>query len=93
MIARVTNVQFSPDKLGELSRSIEAGIAALQQAQGFQELLILADRSTGKVVAISQWEGDAAMQADSSRQKLLAEVAPLMVGPVTTEVFEVLSKA
>jgi len=93
MIARVTSVQFSPDKLGELSRSIEAGSAALQQIQGFQGLLILADRSTGKVVAISQYEGDAALQAgDSSRQELLARVAPLMVGPVTTEVFEVLAK-
>jgi quinol monooxygenase YgiN len=93
MIARVTSVQFSPDKLGEVYSSIEAGIAAVQQAQGFQGLLFLADRSTGKVVMISQWEGDAAMEASNSlRQEQLAKVAPMVVGPVITEVFEVLAK-
>ncbi len=93
MIARVTSVQFSPDKLGEVSRSIEPGIAGVQQIQGFQGFLLLADRSTGKVVMISQWEGDAGMQASNSgRQEYLAKVAPLVVSPVTTEVFEVLAK-
>jgi len=93
MIARITSVQFSPDKLGEVSRSIEPGIAGVQQIQGFQGFLLLADRSTGKVVMISQWEGDAGMQASNSgRQEFLAKVAPLVVGPVTTEVFEVLAE-
>jgi len=93
MIARVTSVQFSPDKLGEVYSSIKAGIAAVKQAQGFQGLLFLTDRSTGKVVMISQWEGDAGMQASNSlRQEQLAKVAPLVVGHVITEVFEVLAK-
>jgi quinol monooxygenase YgiN len=94
MIARVTSVQFSPDKLGEVSCSIEAGMAAVQQSPGFQGLLMLADRPTGKVVMIAQWESEAAMQASNSlRQEQLAKVAPLVVGAVSTEVYEVIAKA
>jgi len=94
MIARITSVQFSADKLEEVSRSIEAGIAAVQQSQGFQGLLMLADRATGKVVMITQWEGDAAMQASNSlRQEQLAKLAHLVVGPATTEVYEVVTRA
>jgi quinol monooxygenase YgiN len=93
MIARVTSVQFSPDTLEEVSQSIDAGIAAVQQSQGFQGLLMLADRPTGKVVMITQWEGDAAMHASNSlRQEQLARVAHLVVGPATTEVYEVVTK-
>ena len=93
MIARVLSVQISPDKLGEYARSIEAGSAEAQQSQGFKGLLLLVDRSTGKFVAIVQWESDAAMHAGNSlRQEYLAKMAPLVVGPVTTEVFEVLAR-
>jgi len=93
MIARITSVQFSPDKLEEVSQSIEGGIDAVQQSPGFQGLLMLADRSTGKVVMMTQWEGEAAMQASNSlRQEQLAKLAYLVVGPATTEVYEVVTR-
>ena len=54
----------------------------------------MADRSTGKVVMITQWEGEAAMQESLSlRQEQLAKVAPLVVGPATTKVYEVVTRA
>jgi quinol monooxygenase YgiN len=94
MIARVTSVPFSPDKLEEVTRSLDALIAPVQQSPGFKGLLLLADRPTGKVVMITQWETEAAMQASNSlRQEQLAQVAPLLVGAVSTETYEVLAQA
>lgn len=97
MLSRVTTVQFSPDKVGELTRlvqELDPYLAAVKQSKGFNGLLFLADRATGKTVMVTQWETEADMLASNSlREEGLAKVAPLMTGAPSTDVYEVLVRA
>lgn len=93
MIARVTSVQVSPDQLEELTHTIEPGFVAVKASPGFMSALFLADRATGKVTMVTVWEREAAMQESLPlRQEALAQVAPLLVGAVSTETYEVLAQ-
>ena len=64
MFARVTTAQGQPDRLDEAVRYIqEQVIPAARQQRGFQGSYWLADRQTGKVLAIALWESEEAMRA------------------------------
>lgn len=94
MIARLTHVQFASDKLEEVTRSLEPALATVKASPGFRSALLLADRATGKATMVTVWESEAAMQASNPlRQETLAQVAPLLVGAVSTETYEVLAQA
>ena len=64
MFARVTTLQGSPDQLDQGAQVIrERVLPAIQQAPGFKGFLALADRSSGKVVGMTLWEDEQAMQS------------------------------
>ncbi|HET6596207.1 MAG TPA: hypothetical protein VFG81_11320 [Anaerolineales bacterium] len=59
MYARVTTTQFSPYRLEEsIHISREQIVPAAQQQTGFKGYLMLVDRSTGKGITITLWEGE-----------------------------------
>lgn len=76
MFGRMSTLQGSPD-------SIDAGTASLrdevvpagQEMGGFRGVLALADRSTGKMIAITFWETEEAMRASEARADQLRESA------------------
>jgi quinol monooxygenase YgiN len=93
MLARRTSVKVAPDTLEELTHLLEPGLADVKASPGFQSALFLADRATGKATMVTVWETEAARQASLSlRQEALAQVAPLLVGAVSTETYEVLAQ-
>lgn len=59
MYARVTTTQFSPYRLDEAVHiAREEVVPAAQQQAGFKGYLMLVDRSTGKAITITLWEGE-----------------------------------
>jgi quinol monooxygenase YgiN len=94
MLARLTSIQLTPDKLEEVTSSIAPALAAVKASPGFQSALLLADRATGKATMVTVWESEAAMQASNPlRKEQIAKFAPLIVGAVSTEVYEVVARA
>jgi heme-degrading monooxygenase HmoA len=94
MYARVVTGQYpSAGKLDEAFQIYrDSIIPAARQTQGFKGALGLADRSTGKVIAINMRETAADIQATESSgflQEQFAKIAHLLVGTPTIEVYEV----
>ena len=59
MYARVTTIQISPYRLDEAIGTLREQVApAMQQQEGFKGYLMLVDRSTGKSLNITLWEGE-----------------------------------
>ena len=64
MHARMTTLEGSPGKMDEGVRDIrEDVLPQLQQQDGFKGFLALGDRHSGKLVGITFWESEQAMQA------------------------------
>ncbi len=64
MYARVSTFKIQPEKLDEAIGIIrDSALPALQQQQGYQGLLVLADRETARARVLTFWEGQAAMLA------------------------------
>lgn len=67
MFARVSTFQGSPDQLDESTRqAIEQIVPTVRQLAGFQGVLSLIDRATGKSVTITLWQDEDAMRASES---------------------------
>ena len=93
MFVRLTRGQSAPDRLDAvfaLGRDVKA--AALRM-DGCKEYYLLADRKTGKVVALSFWESEEQLRASEAtlnqRRDQAAETGG-SVAPATSEVFEVI---
>ena len=68
MYARITSNQFPPEQLDTAVQFIrERGLQDLQGQQGFRGLYVLADRSSGKGMAMSLWETEADLQTSEAR--------------------------
>ena len=94
MYARVVTGQCqSTEKLDEAFQMYRDSIVpAAMQAQGFKGALGLADRSTGKIIAISLRETAADMQATESSgflQEQFAKLIHLLAETPIVEVYEV----
>ena len=67
MFARVTTIQGSPDRIDEAARMIrEQVIPAARQMSGFMSAYWLADRQTGKGLAVAFWESEEALRASAA---------------------------
>jgi quinol monooxygenase YgiN len=63
VFARVTTLEASPEQLDEMNREgMEHILPALRMQEGFGGGLALVDRSSGKVMVISLWESEQAME-------------------------------
>lgn len=94
MYARVITVQYQPGKLDKGEQLYrESVLPDARRQRGFQGIMGLVDRSTGKAISISLWQSEADMQAsapDSAyAQAVLAQFASLWVSAPTIETYEV----
>ena len=64
MFARVSEFEARPEQLDEMRREgVEHVLPALRIQEGFGGGLVLADRGSGKVLAVALWECEQAMDA------------------------------
>ncbi len=84
--ARVNYRQIQPGKMDEvISRYRDSVVPTVSQRQGSKGGLVLADRSTGKLIAISLWETEADMRA-AERPR---DVDAITGEPPVQEIYEV----
>lgn len=93
MHARITTIEGQPDRIDEVVGQIEADVLpVLREQDGFKGFTVHMDRSGGKVVGISYWESEQAMQASEQAvrgpREQAAEQAGASGGP-SVEHFEV----
>lgn len=64
MFARITTYEGRPERVDEFRSAIEEHVLpALRRLPGFQGLLFLADRESGKVLGVALWDTEQAMHA------------------------------
>ncbi len=64
MFARVSTYEGRPEQLDEMHHEgVEHVLPALEMQDGFSGGLVLADRQSGKVLAVTLWESEQAMNA------------------------------
>jgi hypothetical protein len=62
VFARVSEFEARPEQLDEMKREgVEHVLPALRIQEGFNGGLVLADRGSGKVLAVALWESEQAM--------------------------------
>src|SRR3712207_8529251 len=94
MHARMTVIEGSAERMGEVVGQVESDVLPLlRQQRGFKGFTVMGDRTSGRVVATSYWESEGDMQASedavrASRERA-AEAAGAAGGP-RVEHYEVL---
>jgi heme-degrading monooxygenase HmoA len=64
VFARVSEFEARPEQLDEMKREgVEHVLPALRIQEGFNGGMVLADRQSGKVLAVALWESEQAMDA------------------------------
>jgi len=64
MFARVTTFDGPPEHVDDFRHAVvEHMLSALRRLEGYQGVLILVDRKEGKVLGVSLWEREEAMNA------------------------------
>jgi heme-degrading monooxygenase HmoA len=64
MFARVTTFEGPPEHVDDFRHAlVEHMLPALRRLEGYQGVLILADRQGGKVLGVSLWESEESMGA------------------------------
>jgi|SRR5215211_1916824 len=70
MHARVTTMRMDPGRVDEVARTLENDdIPGFRELDGFKGLTVLADRGSGKTVAVSFWESEDALTASEEAVK------------------------
>ena len=92
MFARMTTLEGPPDQVDEGLRYVrEQVLPFMQQQDGFKGFIALGDRQSGKVIGVSFWESEQAMQAseeagDRARSDSAEVVSASVVGVERYEV-------
>ena len=74
MLARVSTFEGAPEQVDELTRyAREQVLPALEELEGFSGILGLADRQSGKVLAVTLWESEQAMRASEESANQLRD--------------------
>ena len=64
MYARVSTIEGAPDKVDDVTRQTqEETLPQLQKMDGFKGFVALGDRNSGKMLGVSFWESEEALQA------------------------------
>ena len=64
MFARMSTLEGPPDQIDEGLRHLrEQILPQMQQQDGFEGFIALADRQSGKMIGVSLWESEQAMRA------------------------------
>ena len=94
MYARVTTTQFSPYRLDEaIHIAREQTVPAAQKQAGFKGYLMLVDRSTGKGLTITLWEGEEDREVTSAEssyyREAIGRVVPFLESAPLVEDLEI----
>jgi len=72
MFARVSTYESRPEQLDEMHHEgVEHVLPALKMQDGYRGGLVLADRQSGKVLAVTLWESEQAMDATEDASQWL----------------------
>ena len=72
MFARVSTYEGRPEQLDEMHHEgLEHVLPALEMQDGYRGGLVLADRQSGKVLAVTLWESEQAMEATEDASEWL----------------------
>ena len=91
MFARVNTVTADPATVST-KRKFYSAVPALRKQKGFKRYLALADRKSGRALAITFWDSEADLRAsEATGSQLRAQVAAeLKLNIVSVESYEVL---
>lgn len=78
MFARMTTIKGEPDNIDTGIQQFRERTAHSHELEGFKGFYLLVERKSGKMVAITLWETEAAMQASSAPRLL---ISPLYLSP------------
>jgi heme-degrading monooxygenase HmoA len=95
MFARMTTIKGIPEKVDIGIEQFRERTARSSEIEGFQGFYLLVDRKSGKMVAVTLWETEQAMQASAARaaqQRAQATGTAAVSEPPTVEMFEVALK-
>jgi len=92
MHSRVNTGRVQPDQIDELVAATRPILPlARQEAPDLKSVLMLGDRSTGKLVMVSVWETEAGAEAaEPFYQHAMQELGRFITEPPTRERYEVL---
>lgn len=96
MYARVSTVEGDASKIDDAVAVMnEKIIPTLKDQKGFTAVNLLADRSTGKLVAVAFWEDEAALEASAEAVgPMRNEVADVVGGKVeSVEAYELVAQS
>ena len=88
MFARITTIgEAPPQRLDDMTREIrEHVLPALRQQDGFSGFLVLVERASGKVLGLTLWESEQAMNATEEAAYWLRVFSAEAAGGMITEV-------
>jgi len=93
MYARMTTMSFLTEKADEGVRIFETSVVPAARSQkGFHAAYLLADRASGRAVALTLWDDEAAAVANEENryyQEQLVKFLPLFTSDPFREGFEV----
>ena len=75
MVARVTNIRFSPGMEAEVV-AVAKGLAhVLKEQRGFSGLQVLTDQDVGKGIIVSFWETEADAEASEASSSYIGQMS------------------
>ena len=88
MFARITTIgEAPPERLDDMTHEIrEHVLPALRQQDGFSGFLVLVERASGKVLGLTLWESEQAMNATEEAAYWLRVFSAQAAGGKITEV-------
>jgi heme-degrading monooxygenase HmoA len=92
MHARMSTLEGSPEQVDDGLRYVrEQVLPLMQQQDGFTGFIVLGDRQSGKVIGVSFWESEQAMEAseqlgDRTRSESAESVGATIAGVERYEV-------
>ncbi len=87
MYARLTTIEGAPDKMDEATRHVqEQTLPQLQQMDGFKGFVALGDRNSGRLVGVTFWEDEEALQATEQEASGVRSGAAEAVGGTVANV-------
>jgi len=93
MYARVTFATAEPAKVDQTIKTMrDSVLPVVKKQKGFEGLIYLTNRKTGKGMVIGLWNTEddlAAVESSGVYQAQVAKVIPLLSGPPTMERYEV----
>ncbi len=87
MYARLTTIEGAPDKMDEATRHVqEQTLPQLQKMDGFKGFVALGDRNSGRLLGVTFWEDEEALQATEQEASGVRSGAAEAVGGTVASV-------